>query len=291
MAEEALDLELEQDQDYEQELEQDLEPEDSESSLGEQEPEYSEVELEAMQQGWKPTGVEGKRALTAEEFLDRKPLYDRMHAQDKRLKDYEKALDAMKKHTEGIAERMYEKALKDLQEKRDSAIEQGDIESVRALDTEMDKIKDERRSTPKEEPQESVYTEADEQYWESWYSKPTNSWMNTPNMVDKITQYTQTYIQAEVSSTGYYPNAEDVVQYLEGRLKREFPEKFMEEKKQRPAQAVERGTRRTAPKPKTKYSLSDLEEQDRSIAKTLIRSGQFTEEEYIKQLEESGYFN
>lgn len=34
-------------------------------------PEYSEIELEAIEHGWNPEGVEGKRNLSAEEFLDR----------------------------------------------------------------------------------------------------------------------------------------------------------------------------------------------------------------------------
>ena len=50
---------------------------------------YSDVELEAIEHGWNPDGVEGKRNLSAEEFMDRKPLYDKIHATEKKLRRLE----------------------------------------------------------------------------------------------------------------------------------------------------------------------------------------------------------
>jgi len=77
-------------------------------------PEFSEVEQDAMSKGWSPDGVEGKPNLSAEEFVARQPLYDKLHKTDRAMKRVEDQNKAVTAHLEmmrkNLAEDKVEKA-------------------------------------------------------------------------------------------------------------------------------------------------------------------------------------
>jgi len=75
------------------------------------EPELTEVEQEAMQHGWTPEGVEGKRNLSAEEFMDRQPLYDDIRSLKKQTRKQQEAIDAMRQMQVVIRKRAAEEAI------------------------------------------------------------------------------------------------------------------------------------------------------------------------------------
>lgn len=75
--------------DYEGEEEQEVEQEEQQ---------YSDIEVKAIEMGWNPEGVEGKRNLSAEEFVDRKELYDSIHSLKKQNKRLEEGYEALRKH-------------------------------------------------------------------------------------------------------------------------------------------------------------------------------------------------
>ena len=98
---------------------------------------YSEVEQEAMKHGWRPDGVDGKRNLSAEEFMDRKPLFDRMHKQDKKIKQLEEGLNAALEHDQLMRKRMHEQHVQELEAARKEAFENADYDKFDKVDKEI----------------------------------------------------------------------------------------------------------------------------------------------------------
>lgn len=244
----------------EQQLELDLEVD---QEVQEETPDFSDVELEAMEQGWNPEGVEGKKNLTAEEFLDRKPLYDKIHATEKRMKQILEGMEALKQHNATIAERERAKVIAELKAAKKIALENENYDAVVEID---DKIAEE--TARKNEP---VSNDA----FIEWVSE--NDWYNQdPEMKD----------YADMIGTGYagkYPNkqATDVYQYVSQEVKKRFPEKFGNVNRTRPNPVEGAGKGRTGTS--KKYSAKDLPETDRQIMRTIVRSGIMSEQDYLKQ--------
>ena len=101
------------------------------------ETEPTEIEKEAMEHGWTPDGVEGKRNLSAEEFMDRKPLYDDLKAQKRQIKRLQEGFEAMTQHSAGIAERERAKAIKELKEAKKAALENENYDAVVEIDEQI----------------------------------------------------------------------------------------------------------------------------------------------------------
>ena len=241
--------------------------------------EYSDVEQDAISQGWSPEGAEGKRNLTAEEFLDRKPLYDKMHKMDKRLKEQDRKFDAMQKHEKMVRDRMHGDHLKELKTSKRAAMEEMDYDKVEQLDEEMDKARVEHNKVE----EVVVDTQAGIQATlEDWVED--NSWYKSDKVMQRF---------AEGEGKDFRndnPNAtfDDVLAHISKTVKKEFPEKFQNMNRQK-VSSVEGGTTgsRRAPAVSKQKTVKDLPTEAIPVMKTLVRSGTFkTEAAYVKD-----YFN
>ena len=76
--------------------------------------EYTEAELEAIEHGWNPDGAEGKRNLSAEEFMDRQPLYDDIRSLKKQTRKLQDGIEAMKQMQDGIRHRERQQVIAEL---------------------------------------------------------------------------------------------------------------------------------------------------------------------------------
>lgn len=235
-------------------------------------PEYSEVEQSAISMGWNPEGVEGKRNISAEEFVERKSLYDRIHKLEKQVKGSDKVVDALKKYNEQIAEKAYERALSDLKSQKFEALENGDSARVLQIDDELEKLKVEKPQVPVEENTEAYSPEE----WSKGFNSfaKDNVWYGRrPEMTEHADNIGSLYKQ-----TNPDVSPEELFAYVQGEIKTKYQDFF--EDLPRPTK-VAAGGKRVAGSG-NKKTLKDVPEGDREIALTLIRSGTLTEEEYIK---------
>jgi len=236
-------------------------------SSEESEPEYSESEQEAIQHGWNPEGVEGKKNLTAEEFMDRKVLYDDLRALKRRNKRLEEKYSALDQHYQHVAQKEREKVIAELKAAKANALAEDDYESV----VEIDEKLVEARNVPKAETTQEAANEA----FSEW--KQENTWYDTdPEM--------RAY--ADMIGTGYFsqndkPDLEEVYNFVGKEVRKRFKEKFSEPQK-RPNLVEGANKGRSAPS-RSKYSVKDLPEEDRQIMRTLVRSGVLSEEKYLKE--------
>lgn len=247
--------------------------EDIGEELGEEE-QYSQVEQEAINMGWNPEGVEGKRNISAEEFVERKSLFDRIHKLEKQTKTSDKVIDALKKYNEQISEKAYERAIADLKQQKFQALEEGDNARVLELDDEIEKARAEKpKAIIEEEETVEVYS-PDE--WNDGFSQfvEKNVWYGRrPDMTKEADAIGVAYKEQnpEVSP-------EELFLYVQGEIKTKYNSFFEETPR---TSKVDRGERKSA-STKTKKTIKDVPEEDRDIALTLIRTGTISEEEYIK---------
>ena len=236
------------------------------------EPEYTEVEQQAMEQGWKPDGAEGKRNLSAEEFLDRKPLYDRAHKQDKQIKSMQEAIDAMVQQNKSISEREYNRALADLEAKMGDAVDNMDKEAATEVSKEIaaleaSKPSPEKPADPNEPPQDFLDFLEDN----SWYNLQSDDYdVDKSIYADAIGKQ----IQAR--------NPDLPVKEMLDQVASKVQEKFKPTNPNRDKAAPVASSNPSKPKPKAK-TLADLElsPEEEKIARTIIRGG-VSEEDYIK---------
>ena len=239
---------------------------DTSSEELEQSHEYTEIEVEAMEHGWNPEGVEGKRNLSAEEFMDRKPLYDEIHSTKKQIKRLQEGMDALKAHHEKVAELERAKALDYLKNQKKIALENEDFDAVLDID---DKIAEQKAVTAAAPASNSVF--------EAWVED--NGWYNQDS---ELKEY------ADMIGNGYaasHPKKPltDIYEYVSKEVKSRFPEKFGNTARSAPSPVEGGSKRRTTSR---KLSARDLPEDDYRIMKTIVRAGGITEEQYLKEYAE-----
>ena len=237
----------------------------------EESPELSEIEQEATLHGWKPEGAEGKRTLSAEEFMDRQPLYDDNKSMKRQIKRLQEGMDALKTHQGKIRADERTKVIQELQQAKVRAMEEENYNAVVQID---DKIAETRA-----EAQADVLEPVTNNAFESWVEG--NDWYNQdPEMKE----------YADMIGNGYAsqnPNKDlsDVYEIVTKEVKQRFKHKFQNplSDTSSPVEGARRGSTTSS-----KLRASDLPEMDRQIMKSIIRAGGITEEEYLKEYAELG---
>lgn len=227
------------------------------------ESEYSETEQQAIEHGWTPEGVEGKRNLTAEEFMDRQPLYDDIRALKKQYRKLNDGYEALQEHHKHVKESERAKLVQQLKAAKKVALEQDNYDAIVEID---DRIA-EAKTTPEE---------ASNVAFEDWIDK--NDWYHQDSDMKQF---------ADMLGTGYFQqnpnkNVSEVYDYVSKEVKKRFPDKFSNQNriKPNPVEGASKGSR-TAPK--SKYTAKDLPDDARQMMKTIVRTGGITEEQYLKE--------
>ena len=237
-----------------------------------QTPQYSEVEQAAIEKGWRPKEeYQGDPAKwrSAETFLALDEPLKRIESQSKELKRVREALDALATHHKRVKESEYARALKQLQEARKEAFKIGETDQAFAIEDRIEELKAEKENIvlpdlPKE-PEQTIAPE-----FQAWVDQ--NSWYAS----NKAMRAAADAIGIELHQQGHSPK--EVLKLVEQEIRKEFPNKFINEKAQRP-NAVESSSRGS---PRNTESF-DLAPQDRKIMEAIVRTGVMTKEEWMKE--------
>lgn len=236
-------------------------------------PEVNEHQERARQMGWRPLEEfdgDKERWVDAKEFILRGELYDRIHQQDRRMRDMQKALQELAEHNKKVEEAGYRRAVQELQAAKRMAIENNDARAIIELDEKLDEVKDQLRESKQTSRQEHVQ-DIPPEYWDfardnPWYTK--DSAMTV--FADAVGQQIGTL---NLPPREFFNRVQDAV-------RKEFAHKF-----QRPAVkagAVESGTQSTKAPGKKAYTPTA---EEREVAKAFVRAGAFKNaDEYYAQL-------
>lgn len=234
--------------------------------------EYSEVEQQAIEQGWRPKeeweGDETKWR-SAKEFVERGELYSKIDTMGRDLKDTKKALKMLQEHHSKLKEVEYNKALTELKAAQKKNLESGDADAYLETTELLTDLKAEQKA--REVYQEQMPEQVDPRFT-AWVEK--NKWYaQEPAMKKHADLIGEVYARQN-------PDLEpvDVLSYVTKEIKEKFKDKFVNPNRNK--QTVEgRGT--SAPASKGKIELSPEEVK---IMNTFIRTGTMTKERYLEEL-------
>lgn len=232
---------------------------------------YSEVELAAMENGWKPRDeYEGDPAKwrSAELFMELKPFYEKIESQSKLLKQNQKNFQQIAKDMQLVKAQAYEKAVADLKAARKDALHDGDFDRADLINDQIDNIKESRRL---QEQQAAVEAPVANHDFEAWQER--NTWYNR----DEDLRDWADARGIRLHQTGLSPD--DVLRQLEKEVKQKFPDKFTNPNRER-APAVSSGVPSKRP---AKADTSGMTQEELRIMDTIVRSGVMTKEAYLKQ--------
>lgn len=227
----------------------------------------SDIELQAMAQGWKPGGVK-----SADEFLRAGPLYEEIERRGKRIDGLEKKLEALISF-QLKQEELKKKAEQDqLLEDKIQAIQNGDVAGVQAVEKKIE------ASNKKETPPEALdFVERHKSWWEDGSNAENVEMKNFALSRDDT-----------LSSRGLNPT--DHFKQIEKELEQLYPHRFQKANvEERKVSSVETNNLAVPTAGiKKNYGLSDLNKEQKAIARVVVDSGIMSLSDYIKDLVKLG---
>ena len=227
------------------------------------------VEDEAKDMGWRPqeefSGDESKW-IEAREFVERKPLYDRIHKLEQNNKRQSQTIHEVNDHISKVRKSEYERAMVDLEAKKKYAVETADSDEVRKVDSQIEDLKTQRPSG------RNPLHPAIEQFLED-----NQEWWKNEEMQDYAIARHDRIMQA--GNIDMENGLKKVLQEVRSR----FPEKFENGNRYQPS-AVE-GSRRSGKSSKSRFTPDDLSEAQRAIGDRWVRSGAMKNiQQYVDEL-------
>jgi hypothetical protein len=238
-------------------------------------------ETAARKDGWVPKDdFKGDETnwVSADEFVRRKSLFEKIHNQGRELKKVREQMAALKGHHDKVYEDSYQKAVAELQEQRVTAIGEGDVQAVVAIENNLDGLKAEKAQAEAETAKENGPTEM----FKEWVVD--NSWyQDNPRMRHRADEVGWKYKE----SNPELPD-EEVYDFVRERMEIEYPKAFEGSAEtttqRRKAPAVEGGADLTTPTTNRGTKSVQLTEEEKNVMNTLIRGGVMTKDEYMQEI-------
>lgn len=239
-------------------------------------------EEEAKTGGWMPEadykGPEGQW-VAAKEFVARKPLYDKIRKQQRRIKTVEASNVAVSDHLKKVKSFEYDRALADIKSQKLQALEKGDHVSTVELDDKMADLKATRQTEVASAEQEQ------QELFGGWLEE--NSWYKEGTDVqDYADGRAAIYRQNNPEATPM-----EVLDHIKEKAQAMFPNEFENKTRQAAVSVEGQGTTRTTrpSEANSKFRRSDLNSEQKTIMDKMIRGGaKISEKDYIQQLGDMG---
>ena len=238
------------------------------------EPQFSEIERKALEQGWRPKEEwEGdpEKWRDAKEFTERGELFGKMENMSKELKETRKALKMLQEHHTKLKEADYKKSVDELKTAQKRYLEEGKADEYLKATEALTEIKAEQKAR---EVLESEKPKLDPRFAE-WVNE--NSWYEKDSEMKRYADSIgMGYAQA---NPGMDP--EDVLKYVSEEVKIRFRDKFENPNRRKP-NAVEGGG--GAARASGKTNQIELTDDERRVMNTFVRQGIMSKEEYIEEV-------
>lgn len=233
------------------------------------------VEDKAKLQGWKPDGE-----YSAEEFIRRGELFKKIHTQGTQIREMKDVLKKLADHAEKSAQAGYQQALADLHNRKEQAVLAGDLDTVQYLDKQKQVIEAEQAALPRQ----AVNPAAEDLQ----FAEKNKSWFNSDPANYELVQ-AAIFFDNYLLSTRKDLNRTDMLDLVEKRIKKAYPEKFQVVSKSSnstPSVAVSTASKDSKPSSKL---ITRLTPQQREIGEQFEKAiPGYTLEKYAKELESQG---
>lgn len=242
--------------------------------------ELTPTEQDALEQGWVPKdkwveeGGNPDEWRSAKEFKDRGELYKTIHTTKRELKQTQATLTALQKHHQFVFDKAHKQALTDLKREKRAAMVNEDFDRVEQLDTAIEEAVQEHVQAKQELTNVQVAENGPHPEFTAWVDR--NQWYERDeDLRDEADSVGIVYAKKH---QGVSPS--EVLKAVEKEMKRRHPEKLgVKRAAPNPTAGVDRSS-----KAGNKSGGDDLDEMERDIMRTLVRSGVMTEAEYKTEL-------
>lgn len=235
--------------------------------------EPTEIELKAMRMGWKPKDEfsDPDDYVDAEEFVKRKPLFDKNAQLKNELKDVKKALRELANFQLQIRENERKSTLEELRIKKHKALTDGDADALIVVDEQIADVRAEeiaQKNTP-------PVKQAPHPHFIAWVEK--NTWYAQ----DAELRAEADFLGTRYAASNPDKDPEEVLVYVASKIKRMYPDKFQNPNRSKPSSVEGTSNAKASSKKEDEYPLT---EEERRVMKTFVRQNVMTEAEYIKEL-------
>ncbi len=255
--------------------------------------EYSPAEEKAMSSGWRP---EEEWSGDSEDWIDARTFnrngefMSRIQHQSKELTSLREESESLKagmkelgEHNKKIAEQEFKKAMAALKREKVLALEEDDHVSVVDIDDRIGDLKESKKYMDEaeilEKPPENI---APNPVFVDWAS--INQWYSN----DALLRGAADSVGMEYADKNPGAPIEDVLSFVTNRMKEEFPNKFGNTKRGEPSSVTE-GVKATRKSKKAKYTVKDLNDEQKQFGKMFVDTGAFDDiQEYVDSLAKSG---
>lgn len=241
--------------------------------------ELSAIEQKALDMGWRPRedfDGDEETFIDAKEFVRRQPLFDKIEAGTKEVKQLRKALEQFKNHYSKVKETEYNRALAALKTQRKTALENNDGDRFELIDAEIKNV--EKQAEEAREAQETPIVQdepavpAEFQQW-----KNRNRWYDSKRYMRTFADDFGTSLHQRGAST------DEVLRQVEQEVRKKFPDEFTNPKK---LAAPDVESSRQTPKGNSKKDDYPLTDEERSTMLSFERNKVMSRSEYIASLKE-----
>lgn len=232
-------------------------------------------EEKAQAQGWRPKDeFDGNEEdfVDAKEFVQRKPLFEKIESQSRQLKDINKALTALKTHYTKVNEAAYDRALAQLERQRSEAVDVGNGAEFSRIDKQIKKTEAEKQALERDVAP-ATGSQPDPQEFVEWQGK--NTWYQKD---EDLREYADA-IGRKLAEQGMSPK--DVLAEVTVKVKKNFPNKFTNQNKAN-APDVSVSSGRGGSGSNTDPAVASMSDEEKGIMNTLVKGGHVTKEQYIK---------
>lgn len=249
---------------------------------------YSNVEQEALTNGWRPKDQFSGNAedyIEAKEFLDRRELYDKITHQSKALKELKftvKELADLNKRQQEML--MKEKADYLLQQKR-LAIESGNVSEAEKFEEAYHTVAKEVQPQPETKPQQQAVIESPPAAVE--FARRNIAWFNEDS--PENTNMKNYAIKKEAYLNQLYPEWSDERRLMETEraVKEFFSYRFKNANRERAPKVAVNDSQNYSVKSK-KITFNQLPSHYKAIVRRMSQATGLSENDYAQQLYDAG---
>jgi hypothetical protein len=249
--------------------------EKKEEASKEEAQEYTEDETQALESGWKPKDQwEGdiKKWVPAEEYNRRGELFGKIDSMGRDLRDTKKALRMLQDHHGKVKETEYNRALASVREAKKQALRDGDVDLAAEADERMIDMKAEQISERQVNAQQAAQPDPRFIQWAD-----RNSWYKQDGEMRAFADD----VGIAHAKANPEKSPEEVLKYVESRVKRTYAEKFTNPNRDRPNAVGGREVSSARKSPKDDFAMS---EEERKVMMTFVNEGVMTKDQYIADL-------
>lgn len=237
------------------------------------------IDAKARELGWKPLeeyGGDPRKWVEARVWVENKPLVDQVRAHKQTVREQQKTIEALNRHYKQVHETAYRKALADLDQQKQTAVLEQDVDKVRELDQQIAQTQVEQIKT-----QPVAQNTVDPAY---------TDWISANKQIRddaELWTFACAY-EAQLSTTRPDLDLEARLEKVEAATRKAHPEKFANPRRQQPP--MMEGAAMSAPgngSGKKSFGVNDLTALERQTMARLVRNGTLTQDEYVRDIKES----